>query len=613
MTSNSVAIMCNYTLNKNMRYIKGLSDKLKIISALIINTIFIGNVQVVGGVTTYSWGDEAEIKPDPEEEAKITKYYEFTLKVKQLGNYNILLESHEIPSHETIPIVGNEHFPSTQVKYITEVDNTKPSAKYSMHQTHKVDIWYNNSHYDKSQAFRQELDTIVSELKSPSLGLDVQFNQIDTYEDKTTVERYTVKYIRSVGSGSLGVTDRDGDVAKKYLSGTSSDMTINIPKMREDGLDAVNVNISMYIYFTQDEEGRWVPTNPENRNDWTNFAGYEVKINNGELGAYKSSTMTSSGTIVNVVFKENNLMDVEVSRDKVYKDIPVKSLRITAENFKTGETPAGQMGAGINVNIGNWVEEERERVVTIQVPTILYTALAQMEWRPDTLKFVIYANHETPEAYGTDLGTNARFNSEVQAMSNYGAYYIGVGSNKNKEDFSRAVKIYKNIKPNDKECAMFTNGDTSLESSAQEIKRFILSKVPIQQADKNWILVDTDVKWETTYDDYEKDIPLNILENEYDIQWLNKNNKQVSSRYTDDKILAEKWRYRHNTIYDNSNGLLATNNIWIENPITTFKQVGLYRINYKRKDNPIYPDMNRTNGFDKYRYWSEDYDYRLAK
>ena len=79
------------------------------------------------------------------------------------------------------------------------------------------------------------------------------------------------------------------------------------------------------------------------------------------------------------------------------------------------------------------------------------------------------------------------------------------------------------------------------------------------------------------------------------------------------KVIISKWRYRHyNTFFDNSPVQVSWHEVWIENPVSIFEYPGKYRINYKRRDNPLYPSVDLNDAFDSYRYWSTNYDYLIS-
>lgn len=58
-------------------------------------------------------------------------------------------------------------------------------------------------------------------------------------------------------------------------------------------------------------------------------------------------------------------------------------------------------------------------------------------------------------------------------------------------------------------------------------------------------------------------------------------------------------------------GAVTFSGSWIENPMHSLDKVGLYRINYKRRDNPLYKNVSIDTVFKDYRYWSTNYDKKV--
>lgn len=148
----------------------------------------------------------------------------------------------------------------------------------------------------------------------------------------------------------------------------------------------------------------------------------------------------------------------------------------------------------------------------------------------------------------------------------------------------------------------------------------IIKMLKNRQVQSDWVLVDSDINWTIAEwsDTTERDLPLNFGEHDgtskygpYDRDEITNNFNIVltSLRFSEDKILAEKWRFRHfENFFDNSLGKVNYSEQWISDAPSNFNKTGKYRINYKRRDNPLYPDMSLTNVFDEYRKWSTYYD-----
>lgn len=147
---------------------------------------------------------------------------------------------------------------------------------------------------------------------------------------------------------------------------------------------------------------------------------------------------------------------------------------------------------------------------------------------------------------------------------------------------------------------------------------YIIDKAKNLSKPTDWVLVNTEILWNTEYKDNERDLPLNFGEHDgtqkqpqdtFDKILASSWNIGLTHLFNEDKIFAEKWRYRHfNDYFDNSSIQSNFHSIWIEDPIELFEYPGKYRINYKRRDNPFYSDVNLNSPFDNYRYWSTHYD-----
>lgn len=160
--------------------------------------------------------------------------------------------------------------------------------------------------------------------------------------------------------------------------------------------------------------------------------------------------------------------------------------------------------------------------------------------------------------------------------------------------------------------------NSPINTAMNKSSDWIIEKVRNLIKPVDYILVNTEVLWDTEYKDQEHDLPLNFGEHDgTQKQPQDKSDKELANAwsvglshlYTSEKINAEKWRYRHfNNYYDNSSVREGFHGIWIEDPVEVFPYPGLYRINYKRKDNPLHPNVDLNDVFADYRYWSTDYD-----
>ena len=121
----------------------------------------------------------------------------------------------------------------------------------------------------------------------------------------------------------------------------------------------------------------------------------------------------------------------------------------------------------------------------------------------------------------------------------------------------------------------------------------------------NWVLINTEILWNTKYEDTERDVPLNYGEHtgnrkqpqdKSDLNIQASYGIPITNNYVNsgqDKLAAERWRYRYDYIYfDNDLGKEGYDNIWVPDPVELFEKVGKFRVNYKRMDNPFYDNVS---------------------
>lgn len=499
--------------------------------------------------------------------------------------------------HETLPIIDKAYFPVTISQLLTEIDNAAPSATYKHKNTQKVDIFYNNSYYAYSNSLDSSMETMINSLRSSGYNLDVRFIQCDTNGIRVDTVPYQYRTIKTVGSGDLGISGNGA--ARKYLSGDIFNTKIDIMQMASDGLDAVSLVTAM-AHLEDRITGEWIGKNDQR---WENVLGWRMHV--GNIGVSTSGivdiklnradrTMTISG---------EGISDTTVS---------MQNLTIKTETVSSGFIGEGLSGYGVKCTIGTWVDETGYREEEVKIPTTFDASFDSMSWRSDALKFAIYANHDIPEAY-IDIENNTKFMSEYSVLSAKSIYYTGIGSNNNMDYFNSAVNMLRNTVIGDSKSAMCINGQSDTFNGVNTtVKNFILSKLSDEAKPSNYILVGQDVVWETQYDDSEHDVPLNFGANKFDIDITKKWGIVLTNRNPSAKLTAERWRFIQHLKYDNSLGLEGYSNTWIEQAPTNFLKPGLYRVNYKRRDNPIYPSISDSDAFANYRYWSNDYDIKVG-
>lgn len=109
-----------------------------------------------------------------------TTYYETEIRTPNLGNYAFDVEAFEKPSHEILPIVGKEYFPSTIARFTTEVDNTNPSATYKANVVSKVDVVFAIGETNQQAALVNYIPTFTNLLQSSGNNIEASVKQVET-------------------------------------------------------------------------------------------------------------------------------------------------------------------------------------------------------------------------------------------------------------------------------------------------------------------------------------------------------------------------------------------------------------------------------------------------
>lgn len=237
-------------------------------------------------------------------------------------------------------------------------------------------------------------------------------------------------------------------------------------------------------------------------------------------------------------------------------------------------------------------------------------SISDVSWRDNSIKFIVYGEDKLPEYMETT--DNADYQYTVTKLLNSNAYLIGLGTNINRNEIQRLINNISEATSAKGEFLYNSPIITALNNSANRIIEIARK----YSKPTDYLLVNTPIAWETEYKDSERDVPLNFGEHDgtknsdiSDKTLANSWGIGLTHLYTQDKILAERWRYRHiNTFYDNSPIVESFSGVWIQDPVEIFPNPGLFRVNYKRRDNPFYRDTVLSNPFDNYRYWSTDYD-----
>lgn len=576
---------------------------------------------------------------------RIYELYDIQFKTDRLGLYQVTIESHERPSHETLPFISSSYFPYSTLSDQTEVDNTAPEARYHAQGITKVDVVFATGELSQSSQMQDYMDTFESNLQSAS-------NFIDAYVEK--VETSTIKVDESAADVIMrtwlanqtppGSSNWSSDVASQswrlsgdrllslhgprdssyYYSLIQPDYgQISVPDFEMTFTYGLNHNASD---FGHGESGFFIAIDPsystgygimvDNHSACGNlrYNGYAIlfRYTNGQYTALEAIDVgmyRAGGQYRFTVSVKNNIATITYystvnGANGTYRTLDLSGIPNRTYGFYTYRQ-ANAYFSDISVTSGS--------------TKTLGEAISDVAWRDGSLRFVIHATDIIP--IECETGNDDEFAYTVTKLLNSNCYLINLGNNTNITQLNRLVEAIRESDGTNKGTFFYNNRPnvtTAMDQSADYI--IDLARNLVKPVD--WILVNTEILWNTTYNDQENDPPLNLGEHngQYEqpqdtsditlAQSYGLGDAGRTKAYTGSKLLAERWRYRHyNTFFDNSPVQVSWHEVWIENPVSIFEYPGKYRINYKRRDNPLYPSVDLNDAFDSYRYWSTNYDY----
>lgn len=571
-------------------------------------------------------------------EDKTTTYYDTIIKAQDLGNYKFNITTHEVPSQEWIPIISKDYFPVTVASFVTEVDNTAPSAKYKSKPVTKVDVVFALGELNQMKQLESYMTNFESKLMTASNSLDAQITSVETVAggfdmadaDVETIYNFWDQYPNpnnfTLNGNKLinAVYEWNGYPSSRRPGSTS---VFNQVFIESNSWEATDFEIqslyawhgcrvpSGYIFrFNKEENEAYILELGKNVRRGNGATLYKVKNVTGLLGKKNDTSASDATWLANygqVLKYQPHSFSVSGQGDHVSISMKDNTIEVKVSGKVileyTDTDPIGKGGIGLFAGCTVSYSDIQLSYETIAKKT-LGEAISDVIWRDNAVRFVIHATDVVPEECLP--GNEGNLQYTITKLLNSNAYLINLGTSINKTYLDRLVKNIT-LGDNEQKGTFYYNSPitAALNNSAQ----WILDKTKNLSKPTDYILVNTEILWETEYNDYERDVPLNYGGNKDDKAISNAWGIGLTNLYNQDKIMAEKWRYRHkNTFYDNSPIIASFDDTWIPDPIEMFDYPGLYRINYKRRDNPFYTNTNLAYPFDSYRYWSTDYDLRVS-
>lgn len=628
-----------------------------------------------------------------------TVYYDTVIKTSSLGGYEITVKAFERPSHEVLPIISTDYFPTSEQKYKTEVNNTKPSATYAAKSVSKVDIVFAIGDTKQSETLQSHITTFTNSLKSAGNYIDASVEQVKTSTIDMAAfgarEIFNSWRKMPVADGfGAKVWKLDEKEGKVYVEGNKKlSSGAHRSSMIIDDSEGGLVTGDFTMEFTHNTKGPagedsytnirngWAPhisgaifrytENPDKTWDAymlviadtsTAYSGGTgkpycaiIKVKGGDAdmlpGSYAGTLPV--GWSAGVVDTSGNLSDMRIDHQgltytqgiwcKGERNSKSDMLLIGARaivNTGSHDFKLEVKGNNIKVYCGNILQLDLTDnygtpnnkntpapylkgtygFYSFSSPNIYFSnvkitkgerkslgdALSNVQWRDGSAHIIIHAADTIPDDMKDQA--SADYTYTLGKLLNTNAYLINLGTNANKAALeSLGGKLL--TPAGEKKDVFYDTYSPDIISSMDKSEDWIINLLSSMSKPVSWTLVNEKILWVTYYKDNEQDLPLNFGDNKEDKTLASSWGIELTDLYTEDPLFAEKWRYRHApTYFDNSTILESYSDIWLSNPIDIFENPGKFRVNYKRLDNPFYPDSKIGNMFNSYRYWSTDYD-----
>lgn len=571
--------------------------------------------------------------------------YEIMFSTSHIGHYKIEVEAIEVPSKEILPtdVVDESYFPKISDYVVTELDNLPPDAWYDKRLVTKVDVALAIGKFDQTETLQSYIPTFESLLESAGNGVDAYVEQVKTStissNDADAESIFSTWDSKLMNHGLIGFQGdahpSDWTIMNNQVTSTVSerpgrawlypDYTVS-GDMQISFRFGLNSNASD---FGHGESGFFIKISDDGRYSYCIIIDNHsacgairhngiiafCKLNGDSLTELRTSTipMFSAGDNYSFVIKiQGSDMEIE-GKDKNNQTVFYFDYNTEQDNYEYPELSQGSFGF--------YVWDQRNAYfdninITMGSKKSLGEAVSDVAWRDNSLKFVVYAEDDIPLELDTKNPDREKdYEYTIAKLLSSNTYLINLGKSGNKAALDKIAQGIK--RPDDPETSIYYY-NTPITSALNKAKDWILTKVRKQENTTDWILVGTEVKWDTHYTDSERDLPLNFGEHDgtkkqpqdrNDYSLIPSYTNSMTHLYKDTKVEAERWRYRHYyTFFDNYTIREAYHSQWIPDPVEVFNSTGKFRINYKRKDNPYNPDTSLTNLFNEYRYWSTHYD-----
>ena len=592
------------------------------------------------------------------EPGESTAYYESTLTTSNLGDYNFVLKAYERPSHEVLPIVDETYFPTSTLSVQSKLDNIAPSARYDAMNKAKVDIVFAFGETQKASELQNATKTYEGLLNQAGSYADLIDAKVETVETSTidisnmSAETILNTWLNYPGS-QFGSNYQAGWTSTNGQLNTTANVNFTGFYNREwlNTTDAI-FEFDMLNVGTADPQGWTFRIQELNSNTWA-FYCLEInemfdrvvlaRINSWTPGSYS----THGGPLYHgMINGQDGTYHGEVGQATSYQGADGKILAYATITDPTAGFTIENQGRNIKISsdidgllidytdnsnkallhgsFGPYTCSEPDAyygniVVTMGSSKTLGEAISDVQWRDGSYHIVIHATDVVPEELTAEGKANGDYDYTVQKLLANNCYLLNLGTSTNINQLNSLVQAITT--PDTQSSNNLRGGfwyNNPVNSALSGTASYIADLIERNSSYTQYLLVNQGVVWNTTYDDYESDIPLNWGahigtngEDKADITFANDNGLAVptNNKFNGDSTAAERWRFtQYENHYDNSLGKASFSDVWIDNHVDYFDKTGKYYVNYKRKDNPFSNNFNISYAFNEYRYWSTNYD-----
>lgn len=565
-------------------------------------------------------------------------YYDFEFRTSRLGQYKIELTATETPFYETLPLDKvpslYDKFPTSTWTGYTEVDNTEPSARYGTPIPKiKVDVAFaTGAMGDQMDAFQNSIAELEAKLRDSRNNLDVKIQYIETVTIDLSSQDPS-KILSTWESWKQYPTDPT--TTWSFIPEDNSIQDNQYHCHRQGFIDRehdtsgdfeLSADIVGYSHSYNDFYGLTFRHGLKGRHYavvWQDIAGSRCGMYSGQLTT--GVTLIKAGDFRSDGYADNGVAlatyDACGSWAKgSYWNLKVKMIGNLIEIYLndkliisyTDNDPYLDGNYGI-VSVSHGSGRFKNISITTGGTKTLVQATTDVNWRDDAHRFIIHSTDEVPQEL--QPGHDSEFTELISYLNSGNIFLFNLGIDAvNKDEFNTLDEALIDAQgnPRSKYLRNYPIKERMLQA-AQEI----IDMLKQFQTESEWILVDSDINWRVVeWADFEQDVPLNFgehdgtgrygdIDKQVSLDW----GVSLTHLWTQPKILAERWRFRHfEDYFDNNLGKVNYNGAWIENAPTSFSKTGKYRINYQRKDNPFHTDVSLSNVFDMYRKWSTNYN-----